>query len=95
MATRAEQFRYDAERTGVKQPKHVRQAPRSAGGSARSESAHAGRKATYLLEDAVGRPSRKSSRKASNRQRTDTKSQALRRIAEVRARPPPARAGRS
>ena len=94
MATRAELFRYEMERSGKKQAKHVApHAARAATGSARSESAHAGRKAAYGLEDAAGRPSRKSSRGASNRQRTDAKSQALRRIAEVRPRPPPAGAG--
>jgi hypothetical protein len=88
MATRAEQFRYEAERAGPKRPKRVPHPARATAGSARSESAHAERKASYTLEDSAGRPSRKSSRKASNHQRTDTKTQALQRIAEVRPRPP-------
>lgn len=90
MATRAELFRYAAERAGAKREKKPHPAPRPTRGSARSESAHAERKAAYLLEDASGRPSRKSSRKASNRQRNDAKFQAKRRLAEVRPRPPAA-----
>lgn len=88
MATKAELFRYAVERSGLKRAPRPHPAPRPAAGSARSESRHADRKAAYLLEDAAGRPSRKSSRRASNRQRTDAKSQALRRIAEVRPRAP-------
>lgn len=88
MATRAEQFRYDAERAGPKRPKQAWPRSRPGAGSARSESAHAERKATYTLEDSATRPSRKSSRKASHHQRTDAKSQALRRLAEVRPRAP-------
>ena len=88
MATRAEWFRYADERSGPKRVKQARHQARPAAGSARSESAHADRKASYTLEDSAGRPSRKSSRKASHRQRTDAKSQALRRLAEVRPRTP-------
>lgn len=88
MATRAELFRYQAERSGPKRPPHVNHPARAATGSARSESAHAERKAAYTLEDSAGRPSRKSSRKASHHLRTDAKSQALRRLAEVRPRAP-------
>jgi hypothetical protein len=88
MATRAELFRYQAERSGPKRPPRVTQQARAASGSARSESAHAERKAAYTLEDSAGRPSRKSSRKASHHLRTDAKSQALRRLAEVRPRAP-------
>jgi hypothetical protein len=88
MATKAEWFRYVDERTGPKLAKRAPHQARPAAGSARSESAHAGRKAAYTLEDAVGRPSRKSSRKASHHLRTDSKSQALRRLAEVRPRAP-------
>lgn len=88
MATKAELFRYAAERAGPKLTKQEWHQPRPAAGSGRSESAHAERKATYTLEDSAGRPSRKSSRKASHHQRTDAKSQALRRLAEVRPRAP-------
>jgi hypothetical protein len=88
MATRAEIFRYDLERSGPKRTKKARHQSRPEAGSARSESAHADRKAAYTLEDSAGRPSRKSSRKASHHLRTDAKSQALRRIAEVRPRAP-------
>jgi len=88
VATKTELFRYRAERAGPKRAPHVAHPPRPTDGSARSESAHAERKAAYLLEDAAGRPSRKSSRGGSNRQRTDAKSQAQHRLAEVRPRPP-------
>jgi len=88
MATKAELFRYRAERSGPKRAPQVVHPARPAGGSARSESAHAERKAAYTLEDSAGRPSRKSSRKASHHLRTDAKSQALRRLAEVRPRAP-------
>lgn len=88
MATRAEEFRYQVERSGKKLPKREWHRARPASGSARSESGHAERKAAYVLEDSAARPSRKSARRSSNHQRTDAKSQALARIAEVRPRPP-------
>lgn len=88
MATRAEIFRALQERAGPKREKRVQPGQRPVAGSARSESGHAGRKATYLLEDTAGRPSRKSSRKASNRQRTDGQFQAKRLVAEVRPHAP-------
>jgi hypothetical protein len=88
MATRAEWFRYADERSGPKLPRRQPHRARPAAGNGRSESAHAARKATYALEDSAGRPSRVSSRKASHHQRTDAKSQALRRLAEVRPRTP-------
>lgn len=88
MATKAELFRYRAERSGPKRAPFVAHQARPEAGSARSESAHADRKAAYALEDSAGRPSRKSSRKGSHHLRTDAKSQALRRLAEVRPRAP-------
>lgn len=88
MATKAELFRYRLERSGPKRQPREEVRPRPGAGEGRSESAHADRKAVYALEDAAGRPSRKSSRKGSHHQRTDAKSQALRRLAEVRPRPP-------
>jgi hypothetical protein len=88
VATKAELFRYAEERSGPKLPKRAWHQARPAAGRGRSESAHAGRKATYTLEDSAGRPSRKSSRGASHHMRTDAKSQALRRLAEVRPRAP-------
>jgi hypothetical protein len=46
----------------------------------RKPAKRAGRKAAYALEPSEGRPSRRSTRKASNRQRTDVKMRRLRRV---------------
>ncbi|HEY6098124.1 MAG TPA: hypothetical protein VIW03_01750 [Anaeromyxobacter sp.] len=105
MATKAERFRYEAERSGPKKPKAPPRPPRNSpvdtslpGKSAtdrratRKESAAAGRKAMYAFEaSGTGRPSRKSTRKAKNRQRTDAQMRVKRRTAAVR---PETRAGR-
>jgi hypothetical protein len=105
MATRAEQFRYLTERSGPKKAKRPPRPRRDAvvdtslpGVSAtarkagpRKESAHAGRKAAYVLEDSASRPSRRSTRKASNRQKTDAQMRAKGRTSEVR---PESRTGR-
>jgi hypothetical protein len=98
MATKAERFRYEIERSGPKKPKQppaprrakpvetsspgVSAPGRRAGG--RTESIRAGKKAQYALEDSAGKPSRKSTRKASNRQKTDSQMRQKRRTAEVR-----------
>ncbi|HEU4382280.1 MAG TPA: hypothetical protein VFR85_02160 [Anaeromyxobacteraceae bacterium] len=73
MATKAEWYRYLAERSG---PKKLKQLKKKAGPDEpkpHNLSKKADRKAQYVLEDhAPGtRPSRKTSRKASNRQKTD------------------------
>ena len=72
MATKAEWFRYHAQRSGPKKPK---QEPKVRSGPKPHNLAGKDRKALYAFEDfAPGtRPSRKSSRKASNRQKTDAK----------------------
>lgn len=96
MATKAERFRYEVERSGPKKPKQPR-APKRAvtvdtsmpGVSAsdrrggRTESIRAGKKAQYALEDSAGKPSRKSTRKASNRQKTDSQMRVKQRTAEA------------
>lgn len=87
MATKAEEFRYWQERSGPKRAKQVAAMPRDG-----RESLHAGRKAAYVLEDSAGKPSRLSTRKASNRQKTDSQTRAKRWTAEVR---PESRAGRA
>lgn len=99
MATKAEQFRYWTERSGPKKakspPKPRRDDPVDtslAGVSAtdrkagfpRKPSKRAGKKAEYVLEVSAGKPSRKSTRKAGNRQRTDTKMLAKRRTQQSR-----------
>ncbi len=96
MATKAERFRYEIERSGPKKPKKP-PAPRrakpvdtslpgvsaSARRAGRTESIRAGKKAQYALEDSAGKPSRKSTRKASNRQKTDSQMRVKQRTAEV------------
>jgi hypothetical protein len=73
MATRAEWFRYHAERAGPKKAKAVKKPKPAAKPHNLAESAKGDRKALYAFEDVAPgqRPSRKSSRKASNRQKTD------------------------
>lgn len=108
MSTKAEEFRYWAERSGPKkakaQPARRRDAPvdtSKPGVSATDRRAlrgeaspRAGKKAKYALERSTAKPSRRSTRKGVNRQRTDGQMQAKSRVAEVRPRPAPARAPR-
>lgn len=105
MATKAEEFRYWTERSGPKKPKSAPRRRRDGGVDtsklgvsatdrrpARGEpSARTGKKAAYALERSTAKPSRRSTRKAGNRQRTDTQMQAKSRVAEVRPRPAPPR----
>jgi hypothetical protein len=81
MATRAEWFRYQAERSGAKKRAP---SPKAAAPEAAHEPVRAGKKAVYVLEDSAGRPSRKSTRKASNRQKTDVQYRIKRRTSESR-----------
>jgi hypothetical protein len=91
MATRAEWFRYQQERSGPKKPKAEPKVPRGGVPAPHNLSDRAGRKAAYALEDSPGaRPSRKSTRKASNRQKTDAKFRLKRATHEGR---PPERPG--
>jgi hypothetical protein len=98
MATKAEEFRYWQERSGPKKPKNpkprrrddpvdtskpgVSASDRRAG--PRKPSPAAGRKAVFALEQSAARPSRMSTRKATNRQRTDTKMREKARTSAVR-----------
>ena len=99
MATKAERFRYSTERAGPKKPKPAPRPRRDVpvdtslpgvsatdrkAGIPRKESLRAGTKAAYLLERTDGRRSRKSTRKAANRQRTDAQMRTKRRTAAVR-----------
>jgi hypothetical protein len=97
MSTKAEEFRYWLERSGKKKAKRVLKPKRNGtvdtalpGTSAtdrkaiRRESLHSARKAPYALEDSAGKPSRLSTRKSSNRQKTDSQTRAKRWTAEVR-----------
>ena len=109
MATRAEVFRSEVERSGPKRPKMVRRTPRNMpvdtakpgvsatdrrAPSPHRESKGAGQKAAYVLEDSATTPARRSTRKASNRQRTDVKMTKKRRVALSRPSAPKAKRGR-
>ena len=99
MSTKAEDFRYQQERSGKKLPKQPRQPRRDSpvdtsrpGVSASDRqplvvhmpSGHAARKAPYALEVSAGRPSRLSTRKAANRQKHDAQFRQKRQVSEVR-----------
>jgi hypothetical protein len=84
MATRTEQFRWQAERSGPKRPPRVDKARTVAEGP--HPSARAAKKASYALEITAGKPSRKSSRTSANRQKTDGQFRMKRRIAEAQPR---------
>ena len=105
MTTKAEEHRYWTERSGPKKPKTTPRPRRAstvdtskAGVSASDrkaaprESAAAGKKAGYALERSAGRPSRKSTRKAANRQRNDAQMRVKARTAESH---PASRVGRT
>jgi hypothetical protein len=81
MATKAEWFRYKQQRSGPKRPKQPRKATPD---KPHNVSDRASKKALYALEDAAPgkRPSRKSSRKASNRQKTDAQFRMRRKAGE-------------
>jgi hypothetical protein len=110
MATKADLFRWAAERSGPKRPKQPRRPRRDVpvntagpGVSATDRKAAAPhkeskradrRKAIFVLEDSEAGPSRRSTRKASNRQRTDTQMIEKRRISLSRPSPPRPKRGR-
>ncbi len=90
MATKAELFRYSAERAGPKKPVKARKPTLAAALAAKpptephNASTRSARKALFALEDSAGRPSRKSTRKSSNRQKTDAQFRMKRGVSEVR-----------
>ena len=85
MATKAERFRYELERSGPKKAKKTERITRAERSAAHNESEHAGKHAAYVLEDAPGaRPSRLSTRKSSNRTKTDAQFRNKRRTQESR-----------
>lgn len=75
MATRSEQYKANAQRTGAAKAKKAKRAKASKPGSplaSRSRNKKgASKKATYALEEQKGRPSRKSTRKSANRSKPD------------------------
>lgn len=109
MATKAERFRYWTERSGPKKPKSPPRPRRDVpvdtsqprvsatdrrAGFPRTASRTVAAKAAYMFESAEARPSRKSTRKANVRQRTDTKMQAKRRAGLLRPGARTTRSGR-
>ena len=92
MATRAEWFRYHTERAG---PKKAKQVKKAAPGPKPHNLAAKDRKALYAFEEFApgARPSRKSSRKASNRQKTDAKFRLTRAAKEAVPRRPARKGG--
>lgn len=92
--TKAELFRYMTERSGVKRiaaPKESPPVDASGLPHRHNESVRAARNAAYALEDSVGRPSRKSTRGSSNRQKNDVQFRMRRQTREVQpsSRPRP------
>lgn len=85
--TKAELFRYLAERSGLKRAAASRTAPVAAvvPPHRHNESDRAARKAQYALEDSAGRPSRKSTRKSSNRQKNDVRFRMQRQTREAQS----------
>ena len=95
MATRAEWFRYNVERAGPKKAKKVPRIGRDERPVGHNESIHAGKSASYALEEAPGRrPSRLSTRKSANRQKTDGQYRSKRRTEESRQAERPRASGR-
>ncbi len=97
MATKAELFRYEYERSGPKKPKAPPRPHGRSDGTGEAQhnvSKRAARKAAYALEPSAGRPSRKSSRKAANRQKTDVQFRMKQEVAEVRPESRPRPQGR-
>ncbi len=86
MTTKAELFRYLEERAGWKRSSKPQRSPdeRAARRADRRPSDRAGKKAQYALESSVGRPSRKSTRRSANRQKTDVQFRMKRRVSEAR-----------
>lgn len=91
MATKAQWFRYQAERSGPKRTRTpTKPVPRVDGETgtspARNRSKHAGRKALYALEVTLpgAKPSRKSTRASANRQKNDAHARLRRAVSEGR-----------
>jgi hypothetical protein len=93
MATRAEQFRSNQQRAnGGKAKRRSAKKPKKSQWS--HESKHAGRKAAYVLEDKApgARPSRRSTRKSSNRAKSDHLFDTLEGVAKTAPEPRASRA---
>ena len=85
--TKAELFRYLAERAGAKRtPPASRRVARDGAATTKPHnvSFRAAKNASFALEVSAGRPSRKSTRKSANRQKNDVQFRMRRRAAEGR-----------
>jgi hypothetical protein len=101
MATKAEEFRYWSERSGPKKDKLPPRPRRDVGvdtslpgvsatdrrAGPRKPSPKVAKKAVYALEESAGRPSRRSTRGAANRQRTDAQMRVKQRTTGMRPAP--------
>jgi hypothetical protein len=85
VTTRAELFRWLAERPSWSRPAGSKQQGEAPPADRRGPTSRAARKAAYALEDSAGRPSRKSTRGSSNRQKNDVQFRMKRRASEARA----------
>jgi len=81
--TRAEMFRYLAERSGLKRKKQPGPKTSAARRAGTPHNAAAAKNALYALEPTSGRASRKSTRKSANRQKTDTQFRMKRQVKEM------------
>lgn len=95
MATKAQQFRHEQERSGVKQAKHAKKVHHldPLHTDTRNVTKRGDKQVGMALEDSLsGRPSRKSSRKSAHGGRNDTE---LMRTARAASQTPKARALRA
>jgi hypothetical protein len=88
MATRAEQFHADEQRTGRSRVRKGRSKPGVPRKKRSRAKAHAAKKATVALEVGGKRPSRKSTRSSANRAKTDA---SYNRVEELRKGSPESR----
>jgi hypothetical protein len=87
--TRAELFRWVAERAAWKRASARAPRTKRERGEPRTPSPRAGKKALYALEDGGAKRSRKSTRRSANRQKTDVQFRMKRRVSEGRAQERP------
>jgi hypothetical protein len=88
MSTRAEWFRYYAERAHPVRRSVAEASAPVAGAAKRTGDQGVAKRATYAREEHAARPSRKSTRKSAHRQKTDVQFRMKRRAAEVQPRVP-------
>jgi hypothetical protein len=91
MATRAEEYRSEMQRSGAKKDKKRAKSNYSPPRLTHNDAPRADRKSTYAIEETGARASRKSTRSSSNRAKPDS---ALRITARIRSVSPKARSER-